>query len=68
MLLISYELRRRKRDERIKNTSEQIAKMRRRQRESELWQAREQKLKPYIFGILAAVAVGGYALYRYYLT
>lgn len=63
-----HEIRRRKREERIKNTSEQIAKMKQRQKESELWRSREQKLKPYVVGLLAAFAIGGYALYRYYWT
>lgn len=68
LLFISYEIRRRKREERIKNTSELIAKMKHRQKASELWQSRERQLKPYAIGIFAAFAVGGYALYRYYWT
>lgn len=42
--------------------------MKQRQKESELWRSREQKLKPYVVGLLAAFAIGGYALYRYYWT
>ena len=63
------EVKRRRRDERVKNTAEQLARMKRRQQESDIWQNRRQRVTPIVIvGISVAVAVLGYVLFRYLST
>ncbi len=64
----STEIRRRKREERKKNTAEQVARMRQRQHDCEKWKIRRQQFRPYLSGLAVALVVGGFLLYRYCLT
>ena len=61
-------VRKRKREERIKSTADQIARMKKRQEESERWRARKRGLQPYVIGLSIALVVGGYLFYKYYVT
>lgn len=60
----SYQLRRRIREERIKNTQEKIRTMKERQRKSEAWKRRRSYLPPLAIGL--AIIVGSYMFYRFY--
>jgi len=62
------EIRRRNREERIKNTAEKIQTMKRKQQESEKWKARRATLRPFVIGFSISLLVGGYIFYRYYST
>ncbi|XP_013385625.1 tyrosine-protein phosphatase non-receptor type 1 isoform X2 [Lingula anatina] len=59
------EIRRRKREERLKSTADQIERMKRKQREHELRKQRRSWLKPICIGLVALA--GGYLLYRYFI-
>ncbi|KAL5022634.1 hypothetical protein ScPMuIL_001789 [Solemya velum] len=59
-----YAVRRRKREDRKKNTNEQIKRMKEKQRKSELRFRRRDYIRPLAVGL--AILLGGYILYRYY--
>ena len=59
------EIRRRIRDERIKQTADQVARMRARQQEAERALIRQRRYGPYLYtGLAVAAAVVGILLYR----
>lgn len=58
------ELRRRKRDERKKNTQELITKMKEKQRNSDTWKKRRSYFKPIAIGL--SILIGGILLYKLY--
>lgn len=60
----SYAVRRRKREDRKKNTYDQIQRMKEKQRKSELRFRRRDYIRPLAVGL--AILLGGYILYRYY--
>lgn len=62
--LSETELRRRKREERKKNTQELIAKMKEKQRTSETWKKRRSYFKPIAIGL--SILLGGILLYKFY--
>lgn len=62
--LSETELRRRRRDERKKNTQELITKMKEKQRTSETWKKRQSYLKPIAIGL--SVLIGGLLLWKFY--
>jgi hypothetical protein len=60
------DVRRRKREDRIKKTAEQIEKMKRKQKEHEKWQSRRMRVQPWLIGLSISVLIGGYLMYCYY--
>jgi len=55
------------REERIRHTNEQIARIKKRQRETECEQERWNQLQPYILtAVSVSVALLGYLLYQYF--
>jgi hypothetical protein len=62
------ELRRRKREERLKNTASQIAEMKAKQQASEKWKERKSKMKPYVIGLSLVFLGGCFFLYKYYIS
>lgn len=62
--LSETELKRRKREERRKNTQELIKNMKEKQRNSETWKKRRSYFKPIAIGL--SILIGGLLLYKFY--
>ncbi|KAJ8303506.1 hypothetical protein KUTeg_019902 [Tegillarca granosa] len=60
----SYEVRKRIRDQRKKDTQEQINRMRQKQKDSDLWKKRKSYFKPIALGI--SIIIGGLIIYHFY--
>ena len=61
-------IRRRNRDDRRKQTAEQISRMKQKQKDMDVWKERKSRIGPYVIGLSFALFVGGVLLYKYYWT
>jgi len=64
----NMEIRRRTREERRKKTEDQVAHMKRRQKETDKWQSRKATVQPYVYGFSIAAFVASYVAYQYYFS